>query len=680
MRQQAKEWRGEGRGPGRRMGHVAGRSGSARYGAAMGLVFALTAGVSAHAALNAPPDKAAAYAGTGITSVAVSPDGRIVAGLESSTTARIFDAYNVSSFGSTSVSTPATLTDCTSPVGIFVSSTGIVHVPCADGALVQLTVTENTLATGLATLSASESTVIKPETTLLTSITAATMDADGTTLYVVGKFSSSLAPEVVTFDATRTGASLVKFSQMATDVTISRVSLMPSGSLLMADSTGALHSATTSGVVSNFVSCELGPKDLLVLDSSRALLLGGTNTVSVIELNSDAAITCTAYDWGMTTVPTSMARVETNSIDGDYIYMNGAIAGGGDFAAYAVADIAKADLEPAPDINIATELSGTTVMAAAGELGQIFVGGSSGLTVLSAGPVFSLSSLSAPLVVTDDSSTVSLTLTSDETVTDGWYDLEEPSSSSVTGPFELGETLTAGIAVDLELDLASLTLETGLNTVFLYGQDADGNTGWTTVRVNYVNPPATLENFEVLFGDGKLYLKFDAPDDETIDGYEILLSQQEFTAPDSELLPEEWYDEDGNYLPPSFTVGTTSYPGSSGWPLELEATTETDVWSEVDGQLTYELSPLTNGTTYYVTIRGTASGVGGEWATVLSGMPEETCGAACISEDLGGFCSIAPAHTQPRGTSSPLLIMGMMVGARLLWRRRQTARAGNHAR
>lgn len=678
MRQQAKEWRGEGRGPGRLMGRVAGRSGSARYGAAMGLVFALTAGVSAHAALNAPPDKAAAYAGTGITSVAVSPDGRIVAGLEGSTTARIFDAYNASSFGSTSVSTPATLTGCTSPVGIFVSSTGIVHVPCADGTVVQLTVTENTLSTGLATLSASVSTSISPSTMVLTSITAATMDADGTTLYVVGKSSTSVAPDVVSLDATRTGATPVTFAQMATDATISRISLMPSGSLLMADSTGALHSATTSGVVSTFVSCELSPKDLLVLDSSKALLLGGTTTVSVIELTSDLAIACTAYDWGMTTAPTSIARVETNSIDGDYLYMNGAIAGGGDFAAYAVADIAKADLEPAPDINIATELSGTTVMAAAGELGQIFVGGSTGLTVLSAGPVFSLSSLSAPLVVTDDSSTVSLTLTSDETVTDGWYDLEEPSSSSVTGPFELGETLTAGVAVELELDLASLTLETGLNTVFLYGQDEDGNTGWTTVRVNYVNPPAVLENFEVRFGDEKLYLYFDAPDDETIDGYEILIAKSEFEAPDSESLPEGW-----DVSPPSFTTTTTevatSYPGSSGWPMALEATTETDVWSEADGVLTYQLGPLDNGAEYFVTIRATASGVGGEWTTVLSGTPEETCGAACISEDLGGFCSIAPAHTQPRGTSSPLLILGTVVGARLLWRRRQTARTGKRA-
>ena len=145
------------------------------------------------------------------------------------------------------------------------------------------------------------------------------------------------------------------------------------------------------------------------------------------------------------------------------------------------------------------------------------------------------------------------------------------------------------------------------------------------------------------------------------------MSPTTFTLPaEGDDLPEEWSTDARTFtvdLDGDSTVDA-SYPDTYGddWPISLdysieEATDGDDddtvaqsQWSEdADGNLVYPLYPLQNAVTYFVAIRARSSGGVSGWTAVLSGTPEETCGAACLADEAGGFCSVLPPSVANQG-------------------------------
>jgi hypothetical protein len=318
-------------------------------------------------------------------------------------------------------------------------------------------------------------------------------------------------------------------------------------------------------------------------------------------------------------------------------------------------------------------------------LGQVVLGSSGGLSVLSAGPWLSLGEgLEQPVTVTETVSTFTVSLSSDIDVSSVWYDTASPYNSSASGNPSLS-ALTAGTASTVTLDTSLLSgLSDGVNTVFIYATDADGNLGWTSLRINLIPTPSPVENFELRYGNERLYLVFDAPSsDDGVTDYEILLSTEAFTPPeDTTSLPTGW-----SAGTPGFTVSSVTYPNDDDgeWPMSLdyasfssdsETSTETDsdtavLWSQDGTQLIYILYPLENGTEYFVSIRARSESVLGGWSEVLSATPAETCDASCLAENAGGFCSLVPDAGLPvrgRGNFPWWAVLVPMAG--LLRRRR----------
>lgn len=627
------------------------------------------------AALNAPPDKGTLYedAGTSFEAISVSPGGRVVAALDTSAKVHIYDAFDTGTFANPDEALTVSLKDCSDPIGVFVASNGVVQVPCAGGTINQFTVSENSDTTKVSGLTVSTPTSLDTDAT---SFTTATIDSSGINLYLAGVLADSTDPVILTMKATGTGAAPSSFGSISdSSASLQKIALQESGSILAAAAGGNIYTVSGPASPGVGISCTgANPTDLLIVNSVLALMVSsGSSKVYAIQLEDGAATDCDPYDWGLASNPSALTKVSTAS--GNYIYVRAKTSAESEVAVYAQATVEQsyADLDP---ISTYVVKSGSTVNAADpiasnGGLGMVFVGASNGLVVLQSGPVLTLSGLSAPLVLTEEAATAALTITSDEASEDNWYDLSEPSTSSTTGTEELGVEFVADTAESVDVDFSPLGLQAGLNSVYLYAKDASGNIGFTAVRVNYVSVPAMLEDFEVKFGDRQLYLYFTPPDDETVDGYEILVHYESFEAPESDSLPTGW-----TTTTPNFEVNDTSYPGSGGWPMELNASTDTDVWSTAeDGRLKYALKPLINGVTYYVTVRATASGVGGDWTAVKSKTPEETCGAACIAEDVGGFCSYAPtAERDGAGRTGWSLGLLTAVAGLAMRRRRQGGR------
>jgi hypothetical protein len=371
------------------------------------------------------------------------------------------------------------------------------------------------------------------------------------------------------------------------------------------------------------------------------------------------------------TPPTSITRLKLTGtgVETDYLYVRGRVADTGEnIAVYATPTVAGAQ-SPAFAFDIPPSLS-TSDRIVASDLSRVYVGTTSGLSVIAAGPWLSYdaSALEVPVQVSDSASTFTVTLTSD-VATDAVYFAEDEPYEATEGQGDSDTMLSPDTATTVEIDVSSLSLTMGVHRLFLYAEDAEtGTLGWTSIRVK-VPPPAP--DFSLDFGDERLYLHFGVPDD-GVTGYEVVISTETFATGDDFDLTSRFkvtVDATGEV----FTYPSSKDPDGE-WPLNLAYDADDPYWSrELDGSLTYELCPLDNDKTYYVAVRAISGSSSGNWSDVLSGTPEETCGSFCLADDAGGSCACSqPGRPVPAKSGWRFYALGLFIPAGWLrWCRRQ---------
>ncbi len=216
-----------------------------------------------------------------------------------------------------------------------------------------------------------------------------------------------------------------------------------------------------------------------------------------------------------------------------------------------------------------------------------------------------------------DGETVSLAFSSDTAGT--WsvrLGAENDDDGTVldSGEIEAGGTAEASFTVD------DAFVE-GDNLLRVVVEDAEGLTGHDVAALTVDNPPGqvVLDADSVGYGDALISLSFAGLEDADIDRYVVYLTVTPFLAED---WPEGGPDFDGDD-PVDAPVEVP--PGEPG------ATVSTTI------------SPLTNGTTYYLAVRAVdAAGQEGPMSDVLSIRPLATSSAAELAGEEGGLCGTAP--------------------------------------
>ncbi len=193
----------------------------------------------------------------------------------------------------------------------------------------------------------------------------------------------------------------------------------------------------------------------------------------------------------------------------------------------------------------------------------------------------------------------------------------------------------------------------GENIVRVVVEDEDGVTGHDAVTIRVDNPPNTvwLPKDGVSFGDGRLFVAFDALEAEDVSDYAIFVTTEPFSRGD-------WARCDDGTVPcgPAYEG-----PDDVTSPIEVTASAGDTISVEVDG--------LTNGTTYYIAARAIdASGQEGGMSKVRTALPEETYGIAGLTGWKGGYCGL--------GLSGSIGLALAGLGAAVSRRRRGSAVVG----
>ncbi len=598
--------------------------------------------------------------GTATRQMGVSDDGRLVVGIEPGQ-ARYFDAFDATTYTDEDTDNVVAIA-CDDPVAVFIGGsydTYVVQIPCADGTLERFAVTVSTDPESPETLVAAagedgDTTVI--DVGGLTDITAAA--AGSGNVYVVGTDSGV---EGYTVSTTQVYALSRDEAGDETAVTYTSFSNTTSvKALAVREGYGDLTAISSSGDLfvlkegypasQSLIACNgyegTSPKQLLMLNDALGAVIGSESVIYLATFDSSLPVSCDAYDWGVDD-PVSMTRLTVGG-DGsavDYLYVRGTFDGG-DIGVFSTPTTAG-DKTPIDILSTASTPESSDVIAAS-MLSRVYLGTSQGLSVLTAGPWMDVSvDGDEPVLMTDGQSTVTLTVSSDE-------DVESCFDVSITEPFSgsacednLGtDRPTASSPVILtDLDLAAV-VSAGLNQVFVYGKDADGNLGWTSFRVYYVTKPGKLE-VTLAFGDQSLHLYMDRPDNEAVDDVELLMkegaTEEEalFSLPeDPETLPEGF-----DTTSPTIVVDDPAYEYPVGsWPMSIGYIDNGDPgWREVsDTELEYTIYPLNNDAWYCVSVRPLAGSIAGDaWSDVVCDKVQATLGASSVS-DAPGFCLYSP--------------------------------------
>jgi hypothetical protein len=215
---------------------------------------------------------------------------------------------------------------------------------------------------------------------------------------------------------------------------------------------------------------------------------------------------------------------------------------------------------------------------------------------------------------------------------DGSYVVRRGASSDTSGTVIAEGELVADDAVELTLEIEDAWDE-GRNPLrIVVTDDADGSTGHDTVYVTNDEPPGqvTLRRDGVREVSRSLVVQFAGLDADDIDHYKIFISDQSYTRAD-------WSDCSGSASSP---CGPTEFAeeGGPSSPVRVDA-------GEGGGSYEVELSPLTNGQTYYIAVRAyDASGLEGSMSKVIAGTPVVGRGPSHIANEPGGWsCGAAGA-------------------------------------
>ena len=214
----------------------------------------------------------------------------------------------------------------------------------------------------------------------------------------------------------------------------------------------------------------------------------------------------------------------------------------------------------------------------------------------------------------------------------GTYSVLRGATSNTSG----SSVAEGEIAADEEIEV-TLTVEDswdeGRNVLRIVVTDEeDGTEGHDAVYVTNDEPPGqvTLKKSSVREVSKALVVQFKGLSATDIDHYKIFLSDQEFDRGD-------WSDCSGSSRSP---CGPTEFEADRGpsSPVRVDA-------GEAGESYEVELSPLTNGQTYYIAVRAyDESGLEGSMSKVISGTPVAGRGPAFFAGEQGGWsCGAAGA-------------------------------------
>jgi len=209
---------------------------------------------------------------------------------------------------------------------------------------------------------------------------------------------------------------------------------------------------------------------------------------------------------------------------------------------------------------------------------------------------------------------VELTFVSDM---DGDFDL-------VLDPYDSDTVLTSGVVVADEATVATFAVDDdyveGANLIRIE-VTGDDEAGHDAVVIDVDNPPeqVDLDLGSVGFGNAQISVSFDGIDAEDLDYYVIYLTVTPFNG-------DDW------------DSGGPSFDGSDN------VTTPVTVSAAPSANVDENISPLTNGVTYYVAVRAVdTAGQEGPMSDVMCATPNETYSVSSLTGDTGGLCGLARA-------------------------------------
>lgn len=171
--------------------------------------------------------------------------------------------------------------------------------------------------------------------------------------------------------------------------------------------------------------------------------------------------------------------------------------------------------------------------------------------------------------------------------------------------------------------------EEGSTRVYVLAE-ADAMTGHARASLIVDNPPdaPVLHQRDLTFGDGSLTVEFEGLTAADIDHYEIYVTTTPF---------------DGA----AYETGGPPFDGTDALltPIRVSAVVADDATVANDEPVAKRISPLTNGTTYYVAVRTfDQGGLMSPMSNVVQGVPQPSFSASELAGDEGGpYCATSPA-------------------------------------
>lgn len=236
--------------------------------------------------------------------------------------------------------------------------------------------------------------------------------------------------------------------------------------------------------------------------------------------------------------------------------------------------------------------------------GFVYAANTSGsaLTVVSDQPFLALGSYPTDPITSGD---VPVTVQSTKAGTVSAYIFDQPSTEAISKPVT-GSLATESIAAntDTVVTIAAADLAEGSNTIVFF-VEGDGLRGRTAVNITKDTPPPTPENFDLSFGNGKIFARWSAVEVADVSHYFIYF-------------------------------GVTSADGGVGGlesPIRVEAGS--------GGTVEATISPVPNGTTIYARVVAVdENGNQSDPTETLSEIAEETIGILGFSGEIGSCRSV----------------------------------------
>lgn len=362
-----------------------------------------------------------------------------------------------------------------------------------------------------------------------------------------------------------------------------------------------------------------GFSDLAFADEGYVYLLESSGMIVQYYLSGDTSYMTMSFDLG-----TVAAFDIVDTADGTRFYT---VDDGGTLS---VIPFTGGDPEEQTTLS---QLPAGDLAAASADDGHLYVGGEDGsLMVVSEAPWVQITSVDPAEI--HEGETFTLTFTVDE---DASYDLFAGGGIDQSGTHLSAYDGTASAGQTIELEIDGDRLDEGDNRLWVFAT-AGGFVGRDSDSVYLDTPPDQPREFDVSFGDEKLYVTWTSNDETDISHYILHFADQEFDeatgAPEFQIIGEG--------------VVHTS-------PLTISHEGE-------DITVSATLENLTNDIEYCAAVLAIdEGGMEGPWTATLCESPERTTG---VGDNLG-YCGTCASSGSARGGLLGLLSLTLALG----WRR-----------